>query len=203
MLAVQSPRIYLASASPRRRELLLQIGVDHTVLDVPAPPGDDEPQQLGETAANYVKRTAREKAERAAQWIVSQRLPHLPILAADTTVILQGDVLGKPANRDHAIDILSRLSGTSHHVHTAVVLTHDDQWYAEVAISEVRMRKLNADDIARYCDSDEPFGKAGAYGIQGLAGAFVEHLSGSYSGVMGLPVFETANLLRRVGIVVP
>jgi len=196
-------QLYLASASPRRRELLAQLGVAHTVLQVPAPPGEDEPQHAGETAADYVKRTAREKAERGAQWMHAQALPTLPILAADTTVILRGEVLGKPTDRAHAIDMLSRLSGTSHHVHTAVVLWHQAQLYEDVSISEVRMRPLSADDIARYCDSGEPFGKAGAYGIQGLAGTFISHLAGSYTGVMGLPVFETSNLLRRVGILLP
>jgi len=200
---LQASQIYLASASPRRRELLAQIGVAHTVLQVPAPPGEDEPQHPGEAAADYVKRTAREKAERGQQWMASQQLPVLPLLAADTTVILNGEVLGKPADRAHAIDMLSRLSGTSHYVHTAVVLWHDGQYHEDVSVSEVRMRVLSADDIARYCDSGEPFGKAGAYGIQGLAGAFIAHLSGSYTGVMGLPVFETANLLRRVGLCVP
>lgn len=199
----QAPQIYLASASPRRRELLAQIGLAHTVLQVPAPPGEDEPQHPGEAAADYVKRTAREKAERGYQWMASQQLPVLPLLAADTTVILNGEVLGKPIDRAHAIDMLSRLSGTSHHVHTAVVLWHDGQCHEDVSVSEVRMRVLSAEDIARYCDSGEPFGKAGAYGIQGLAGTFIAHLSGSYTGVMGLPVFETANLLRRVGISVP
>ena len=195
--------IYLASASPRRRELLTQIGLAHTVLQVPAPPGEDEPQHVGEAAADYVKRTAREKAERGQQWMASQHLPVLPILAADTTVILNGEVLGKPTDRAHATDMLSRLSGTSHHVHTAVVLWHDGRLYEDVSVSEVRMRTLTAADIGRYCDSGEPSGKAGAYGIQGLAGTFIAHLSGSYTGVMGLPVFETANLLRQVGIELP
>lgn len=203
MLAAQSPRLYLASASPRRRELLTQIGLAHTVLQVPAPPGEDEPQHKGETAADYVKRTAREKAERGWQWMLSQELATLPVLAADTTVILRGEVLGKPADRAHAIDMLRRLSGTSHHVHTAVVLAHDGRLYDDVSISEVCMRALSTEEIERYCDSGEPFGKAGAYGIQGLAGTFVEHLSGSYTGVMGLPLFETAGLLRRAGIFVP
>lgn len=197
------PQLYLASASPRRRELLTQIGLAHTVLQVPAPPGEDEPQHAGESAAEYVKRTAREKAERGQQWRVSQQLLELPLLAADTTVILDGDVLGKPADREHATAMLRRLSGTSHQVHTAVVVCHAGQYYEEVSVSEVHMRVLSTDDIARYCDSGEPFGKAGAYGIQGIAGTFISHLSGSYTGVMGLPVFETANLLRRVGIFVP
>lgn len=197
------PRLYLASASPRRRELLMQIGLAHTVLRVPAPPGDDEPQHPGEAPADYVRRTARDKAERGRLWLAQQPLPPLPLLAADTTVILQDRVLGKPADRGDAIRMLTRLSGATHQVHTAVALWHDGQLHEAVSISEVRMRELDAGDIARYCDSGEPYGKAGAYGIQGLAGSFIAHLSGSYTGVMGLPVFDTANLLRRVGIMVP
>lgn len=173
------------------------------VLQVPAPPGEDEPQHADEAAADYVQRTAREKAERGQLWMTSQQLAPLPLLAADTTVILQDEVLGKPIDRAHAIDMLSRLSGTTHHVHTAVALWHDGQLDQDVSVSQVRMRHLDANDITRYCDSGEPFGKAGAYGIQGLAGTFIAHLSGSYTGVMGLPVFETAQLLRRVGILLP
>lgn len=197
------PRLYLASASPRRRELLAQIGLAHTVLQVPAPPGEDEPQHPGEPAADYVRRTARDKAERGRLWMAQQQLAPLPLLAADTTVILDGAVLGKPADRDDAIGMLTRLSGATHQVHTAVALWHEGQLHEDVSISEVRMRPLSADDMARYCDSGEPYGKAGAYGIQGLAGSFVAYLSGSYTGVMGLPIFETANLLRRVGILLP
>ena len=201
--AAGAPRLYLASASPRRRELLAQIGLAHTVLKVPAPPGEDEPQHPGEAAADYVRRTARDKAERGRLWMAQQQLAALPLLAADTTVILQGAVLGKPAGRDDAIQMLSRLSGTTHQVHTAVAVWHQGQLHEAVSISEVRMRHLEADAIARYCDSGEPYGKAGAYGIQGLAGSFIAHLSGSYTGVMGLPLFETAELLRRVGILLP
>ncbi|CAP43447.1 Maf family protein [Bordetella petrii] len=198
-----TPRLYLASASPRRRELLDQIGLAHTVLRVPAPPGEDEPQHEGETAADYVRRTARDKAERGRLWMAAQQLPVLPVLAADTTVVLQGQVLGKPADRADAARMLARLSGSLHQVHTAVALWHAGQLQEAVSVSEVRMRELTEADIARYCDSGEPYGKAGAYGIQGLAGTFIAHLAGSYSGVMGLPLYETAGLLRRVGILLP
>ncbi|MBV7486985.1 nucleoside triphosphate pyrophosphatase [Bordetella sp. BOR01] len=202
-LLTRAPRLYLASASPRRRELLTQIGLAHTVLQVPAPPGEDEPQHAGETAAHYVRRTARDKAERGRLWMAAQQLAPLPVLAADTTVILQGAVLGKPADRTDAMHMLARLSGASHQVHTAVALWHQGRLYEDVSISEVRMCDLSADDIARYCDSGEPYGKAGAYGIQGLAGTFIAHLAGSYTGVMGLPLFETSKLLRRIGILLP
>ena len=198
-----SPRVYLASASPRRRELLTQIGLAHEVLLVPAPPGEDEPQHPGESAADYVRRTARDKALRGRDWMYSQALPVLPLLAADTTVILAGEVLGKPADRDDAIRILRALSGSTHEVHTAVAVWTGDRLLEAVSITEVRMRDLGGDEIARYCDSGEPYGKAGAYGIQGLAGTFVPHIAGSYTGVMGLPLFETANLLREAGIQVP
>ncbi|MBO9355362.1 septum formation inhibitor Maf [Bordetella petrii] len=201
--AANAPRLYLASASPRRRELLTQIGLAHAVLQVPAPPGEDEPQHAGEAAADYVRRTARDKAERGHRWMSSQQLPALPLLAADTTVVLRGQVLGKPADRADAARMLASLSGASHQVHTAVALWHEGRLYEDVSVSEVRLRELSADDIARYCDSGEPYGKAGAYGIQGLAGTFIAHLAGSYSGVMGLPLYETANLLRGVGILLP
>lgn len=198
-----APRIYLASASPRRRELLTQIGLTHQVLMVPSPPGEDEPQHLGETGADYVKRTARDKAERGEQWMLSQRLPVLPLLAADTCVMLDGHVLGKPADRADAIRILTALCGSTHEVHTAVALWHADQLFEAVSITRVQMAAVSAQEIERYCDSGEPFGKAGAYGIQGLAGTFISHIAGSYTGVMGLPLFETAALLRQAGIQIP
>lgn len=198
-----SPRLYLASASPRRRELLNQIGMAHQVLLVPAPPGEDEPQHPGESAADYVQRTARDKALRGRDWMRAHDMPILPLLAADTTVILAGEVLGKPADRDDAIRILQALSGKTHEVHTAVAVCSGDRLLEAVSITEVHMRALQEDEIGRYCDSGEPFGKAGAYGIQGLAGTFVSHIAGSYTGVMGLPLFETANLLREAGIQVP
>ncbi|AXA76621.1 Maf family protein [Achromobacter xylosoxidans] len=196
-------RLYLASASPRRRELLTQIGLPHAVLRVPAPPGEDEPQHPGESAADYVRRTARDKAERGRDWLRAQSLPIMPLLAADTTVILNGQVLGKPADRDDAIRILQALSGQTHQVHTAVALWSGERLLESVSITEVQMRPLQADEIARYCDSGEPYGKAGAYGIQGLAGTFIARIDGSYTGVMGLPLFETANLLRAAGIAIP
>lgn len=197
------PRLYLASASPRRRELLGQIGLAHRVLQVPAPPGEDEPRHPGEPAAIYVQRTAREKAVRGERYMKDQGLSPLPLLAADTTVILDGDVLGKPADRDDAMRMLGRLSGSRHEVHTAVALVADGRLYEDVSITLVQMRPIEPAEIARYCDSGEPYGKAGAYGIQGLAAAFIARIEGSYTGVMGLPLFETAALLRRVGLALP
>jgi len=195
-----APHLYLTSASPRRSDLLHQLRVNHHVLHVPAPPGEDEPQLPGEAPAGYVHRTAHEKAARAVAWVSSQHLPDLPILAADTCVMQDGQVLGKPADRDDAARILRALSGRSHAVHTVVVLAHAGRVQSATSITHVTLRALTDADIARYCDSGEPFGKAGAYAIQGLAGAFVAYIAGSYTGVMGLPLFETAALLREAGI---
>lgn len=190
--------IYLASASPRRHDILQQMGIPHVVLDVPSPPGKDEPQLPDEAPANYVRRTAREKALRAVEWIASQALPPRPILAADTTVILDGTILGKPVNADDARQMLARLSGTVHSVHTAVVLYHAGDLHELVSKTEVRMRPLSATEIDAYCATGEPMGKAGSYGIQGHAALFIEHIAGSYSGVMGLPIFETGQLLQQL-----
>lgn len=190
--------IYLASASPRRHDILQQMGVPHVVLDVPSPPGKDEPQLPDEAPANYVRRTAREKALRAVEWIASQALPPRPILAADTTVILDGTILGKPVNADDARQMLARLSGTVHSVHTAVVLYHAGDLHELVSKTEVRMRPLSATEIDAYCATGEPMGKAGSYGIQGHAALFIEYIAGSYSGVMGLPIFETGQLLQQL-----
>ncbi|MDS1142057.1 Maf family protein [Pusillimonas sp. SM2304] len=197
------PFIYLASASPRRHDILLQMGVRHEVLNVPAAPGEDEPRLPGEAPEIYVRRTAREKALRARQWLAQQAAaadaaiqPDVPILAADTTVILDGDILGKPADADEARGMLHRLSGRTHAVHTAIVLAHGNALLEDVSITEVQFNVLTGAEIDAYCASGEPMGKAGAYGIQGMAGLFVAHISGSYTGVMGLPVFETGRLLR-------
>lgn len=190
--------IYLASASPRRHDILQQMGVPHSVLDVPSPPGKDEPQLPGEAPANYVRRTAREKALRAVEWITSQALPPRPVLAADTTVILDDTILGKPANADDARQMLARLSGTVHSVHTSVVLYYAGALHELVSQTEVRMRPLSATEIDAYCATGEPMGKAGSYGIQGHAALFIEHIAGSYSGVMGLPIFETGLLLQQL-----
>lgn len=200
------PAIYLASASPRRHQILLQMEVRHDVLDVPTPPGEDEPRLADEAPHIYVRRTAREKAERAVAWMAAQQdggatgnpLPQRAILAADTTVILRNDILGKPANVAEARDMLKRLSGRLHSVHTAVVLADGDRLLEDVSVTEVRFKKLTDIEIDAYCNSGEPMGKAGAYGIQGKAALFIQYISGSYTGVMGLPVFETGRLLETL-----
>jgi len=200
----QSPaQLYLASASPRRRELLHQLRIAHQVLRAPAPPGEDEPQLPAESPTDYVYRTAHDKATRAVLWREQQDLAVLPILAADTCVVQDGQVLGKPADRDDACRILRALSGRSHAVHTVVVLAHQGRLQSATSITHVWLRALSEAEITRYCDSGEPDGKAGAYAIQGLAGAFVARINGSYSGVMGLPLFETTALLREAGILRP
>ena len=199
--------LYLASRSPRRRELLNQMRVTHEVLILRAGPARmvdvDETPLPGEPGAEYVRRVARQKAEKGEEIMLMRHLPLRPVLAADTTVLLDGQILGKPANRLEAIDMLKQLSGRAHEVHTALALMSGGRLIESVSISTVRFRPLSIDDIERYCDTGEPYDKAGAYGIQGLAGVFIEHLSGSHSGVMGLPMYETAQLLGRSGILIP
>ena len=194
------PQVYLASASPRRHEILKQIGVPHQVLRLPPTVGEDEPRLPGESPAVYVERTAREKALRALDYLSGPGAAHYaprPVLAADTTAIMGDEILGKPADARDARRMLGRLSGAEHEVRTAVVLADPARMLETVSITTVRFAVLSPDDIDAYCASGEPMDKAGAYGIQGLAGLFVEHIAGSYSGVMGLPVHETGLLLRR------
>ncbi len=196
-----SPLIYLASASPRRHEILLQMGIRHQVLDVPAPAGEDEPQLPNEAPDHYVRRTAKDKAVRAVHWLQhAAGKPDGPILAADTTVILNNEVLGKPADLQQAQAMLRRLSGHTHQVHTAIVLANQGQFLEDVSITDVQVKTLNQYEIDAYCATGEPMGKAGSYGIQGAAAFFIEHISGSYSGVMGLPIFETHRLLVAAGL---
>jgi nucleoside triphosphate pyrophosphatase len=200
--------IYLASRSPRRRELLIQVGVKFEPLlfregsrqDVDT----DEALLPGEQPGNYVRRVTRLKADAAWQRVVMRRgLQRKPVLAADTMVELAGEVLGKPADREDAERILRLLSGTQHRVLTAVAMQFEQRFEIVVSESLVTFTNLDEARIAAYVQSGEPFDKAGAYAIQGRAGAFVERLEGSYTGVMGLPLYETTNLLRLFGILVP
>jgi nucleoside triphosphate pyrophosphatase len=200
--------IYLASRSPRRRELLAQIGVKFEPLlfrEGPRQDADtDEAVRPGEQPDEYVRRVTRLKAEAAWQRIVLRRgLQRKPVLSADTTVALAGEVLGKPAGRPDAERILRLLSGTQHRVLTAVTVGFEDHYEMAVSESLVTFGVIDDARIAAYVQSGEPFDKAGAYGIQGRAGAFVERIEGSYTGVMGLPLYETANLLRLFHIAVP
>ena len=194
--------LYLASASPRRHELLLQINVAHEVVDIPAAAGEDEPRLKNESPLDYVQRTARDKADRAAKWLAIQK-PDIfnlsaAILTADTTVALGERILGKPRDEADAREILSMLSGKTHFVHTAVVCARGEQRWEALSTSEVSFAQLSLDDINAYIATKEPFGKAGAYGIQGDAARFIRALRGSYTGVMGLPLYETSQLLKNL-----
>jgi septum formation protein len=183
-----APILHLASASPRRREILAALGIPitHGGADI------DESRQEGEAVESMARRLAREKALAASS--------SLPILAADTLVVLGDEVFGKPASGEHAHDMLSALSGRDHRVLTGVAVRHGEELWAAMSDTTVRFRDIRPDEIEAYWQSGEPAGKAGAYAIQGLGGVFVEAVEGSYSGVVGLPVFETAALLQKVGI---
>jgi septum formation protein len=196
--------IYLASRSPRRRDLLKQLGVkfDPLLLRLSGPRGADvdESQHAGETAADYVERTAREKAAFGLQVLGMRSMLPRPVLAADTVVIVDGEVLGKPADRAEAAAFLARLSGRAHEVRTTVALAMEGPLLSDTSVSIVTFRALSDDEIKHYCATPEPYDKAGGYGIQGLAALFVERIEGSYTGVMGLPLFETGRLLMQTGI---
>lgn len=187
--------IYLASKSPRRAELLRQIGVEYVVQSADI----DESLRAGESAEDYVCRMACSKAQ-----VVAERLERAgeaaPVLAADTTIALDGDIIGKPADRAHCRCILQRLGGREHLVLSAVAVITGGRLERRLSRNRVHFRALCAGEIEAYCASEEPMDKAGAYAIQGKAAVFVERLQGSYSAVMGLPLCETAELLRNAGI---
>ena len=186
------PVIRLASISPRRRELLAQIGVPHVVTGAHI----DESVLAGEEPRDYVQRMARSKA-----LTVWEQDRSLPVLAADTTVVLDGVIFGKPRDRADCIRMLATLSGRTHQVLTAVALaTGDERVALRLSVSDVRFRTLTEGEAAAYWDTGEPRDKAGAYAIQGKAAVFIESMTGSYSAVMGLPLFETAELLRAANI---
>src|SRR5262245_57728133 len=201
MVSVPDRGIYLASRSPRRRELLAQIGVRFHLLLFRARPGEDsdidEEPLAGELPEVYVERVARAKAEAGWGRLMQRNLPQAPVLAADTTVALAGKIFGKPRNRDDAAKMLGELSGTEHEVLTAIALKHGDWRGSAVWRSALRVRKLKPEEIRLYVATGECDDKAGAYAIQGRAARFIAELRGSYSGVMGLPLFETAQLLER------
>lgn len=186
--------LYLASASPRRRELLEQIGVDFTVLPVDI----DETPLSGEAPADYVRRLAREKAL-AALARLDASAP-LCVLGADTTVTLDGRILGKPADRDEGLAMLALLSGRTHRVLTAVALADAGRCEVRLVDSAVTFRPMTPAEAERYWAGGEPCDKAGGYAIQGLGAVFVRRLEGSYSGVVGLPLCETAELLGAFGV---
>lgn len=195
------PAFYLASSSPRRRELLLQAGYAPKVLRIDPQRAVDETPVEGEPPLVYVKRLAHAKALAGVAELLACGLEPAPVLGADTTVALGAEIFGKPADADEAIAILSRLSGREHQVLTAVALAEGEHVDLRISVSRVRFARLDPAEIRAYAATGEPLDKAGAYGIQGRAACFVERLEGSYSGVMGLPLFETADLLAQVGIV--
>jgi len=195
--------IYLASRSPRRRELLGHIGVKFHLLLFRNRPGAapdvDENPQPGEEPRDYVMRLARAKAAIGWQRMLERNLPRAPVLAADTTVALEGRIFGKPADRRDAEQMLAALSGKRHEVLTAVALQYDDEVETALSVSEVQFRELTPEEIRDYAATGEPDDKAGAYAIQGKAALFVAEIRGSQSGIVGLPLYETAQLLQRMG----
>ena len=197
-------KIYLASKSPRRRELLRQIGAEFELLLLrdqgPRGPDVSEAVLPNEKAEDYVVRVTREKAEQAWKIMIARRLPLRPVLAADTTVVVDGRILGKPANEAEAMDMLRALSGRAHQVITSVALHRDGETFQETQTSEVTLSPLTEEMMRAYCATPEPYDKAGGYGIQGIAAVFVKNIAGSYTGIMGLPLYETAKLLNQAGI---
>jgi septum formation protein len=183
-----SPQLHLASTSPRRREILRSLGVEFEIANVET---DESPRQ-GESPEELVLRLAIAKAEAATGAEL--------VLGSDTVVVLDGRILGKPRDLDDAVDMLLALSGRSHSVLTGVALRTPEGTRTVLSVTDVRFREIGRDEAIRYWQSGEPADKAGGYGIQGLGGMFVEAINGSYSGVMGLPVFETVELLKSVGI---
>jgi septum formation protein len=194
--------IYLASQSPRRSQLLEQIGVAHKLL---LPGLDEDAESLeavhgAEAPARYVARVTGLKLDAAVLRLQRQALPDAPVLCADTTVCLGRDLLGKPTDKADAVRILQRLGGQSHRVLTAVAVQQGARRVAAVSESWVRFAPMSLAQIQAYVATGEPMGKAGAYGVQGRAAAHIEQIRGSYSGIMGLPLFETAALLRSLRV---
>lgn len=204
MITSQDRSIYLASRSPRRRELLAQIGVRFHLLlfrDLPnADPEVNEDTHPGETPHDYVVRVCVAKAEGGWKRMQQRTLPRSPVLSADTTVALDGRILTKPVDRAEAAAMLSALSGRRHEVLTAVALKYDERVELAVSRTEVEFRPLSEDEIRHYVATGEADDKAGGYAIQGRAGQFIVEIRGSYSGVMGLPLYETAQLIERMGM---
>jgi septum formation protein len=202
----QEPQFYLASRSPRRAELLRQIGVSFDTLLLREGYGRDrdvlEEALDAEPPGHYVERMARTKAQVAWTRMQNRKMTPRPVLGADTEVALGATIFGKPRDAKDAAAMLARLAGRTHEVLTAVAVRFEERTDVEVSVSRVTLRKLTAAEIERYVGTGEPMDKAGAYAIQGRAAAFITRLEGSYSGVMGLPLAETATLLARAGVAV-
>ncbi len=199
---ILSPMLYLASQSPRRRQLLDQLGVPHALL---LPEADEDAESLeavlpGELPADYVQRVTALKLDAAVRRLKRRGLPPGPILCADTTVALGRRILGKPADAAEARAMLEAQSGRSHRVLTAVALAVGRRRWAALSSSHVSLAEVPPAAIEAYIASGEPFGKAGAYAIQGAWAGWIRHIEGSHSGIMGLPLFETAELLRAAGV---
>ena len=195
------PRIYLASRSPRRRELLTQMGIRYEVLllrDSADRQDLDEAPLADESPHDHVLRIAADKAQLGWQRVLQRRLPQYPVLGADTSITLDGEIFGKPGTKDNTIRMLTQLSGRTHEVQTAVALVYREYVQHLISKSSVTFKSLTAEEIECYANSGEPLDKAGAYAIQGRGAIFVEQLVGSYSGVMGLPIFETSTLLNQL-----
>ncbi|MEN9995842.1 MAG: Maf-like protein YhdE [Pseudomonadota bacterium] len=192
--------VYLASQSPRRRQLLEQIGVRYELL-LPLPDEDAEALEVvlpGEAPLSYVKRVTQLKLEAAMLRLKARNLPKGPVLCADTTVALGREILGKPENAQDALRILKKLSGNTHRVLTAVAIGEGKRSVSSVSISTVTFASMTPAEMKAYVASGEPMGKAGAYGVQGLAASHISAIKGSYTGIMGLPLFETARLLNEI-----
>jgi len=192
--------VYLASQSPRRRQLLEQIGVRHELL-LATPEEDAESLELvlpNEAPLTYVKRVTQLKLEAAVQRMKQRGLPNAPVLCADTTVALGRSILGKPENAADALRILKMLSGQTHRVLTAVALASGRKRVSAVSVSQVTFASMTLAEMKNYIATGEPMGKAGAYGVQGAAAAYISQIKGSYTGIMGLPLYETAQLLKQL-----
>jgi septum formation protein len=188
--------LYLASQSPRRQELLEQLSINYTILAADV----DETVHSGETADHYVSRLARQKA--LASWHSEQRVLDIPVLGADTAILLDDSILGKPTDREDALRMLGAMSNRAHTVLTAICVCQDDKIVQMTSETLVYFRKINTIEAEAYWESGEPADKAGAYAIQGLGAVFVQRIEGSYSGVMGLPLFETVEALKQFNIFV-
>lgn len=206
-MIARHPHIYLASQSPRRRELLKQIGVHFEILllrnGLRREIGVDETPHDGEAPVDYVQRVCRDKALAGWETLGFREQPLHPVLAADTTVTLDGHIIGKPDDNEHAAEILRMLSGRQHQVLTAVAVAFGKRMEMRLSTTTITFDTLSEESIRRYLLTGEAHDKAGAYGIQGHAGAFVKHIDGSYTGVMGLPLYETVELLKLFGYPAP
>jgi septum formation protein len=200
---MDTPVVYLASKSPRREELLRQLGIDFASLRLREASARERDIMEGardaEPALHYVERIARTKAAVGWQRMLQRGLPRRPVLGADTEVVLDGTIFGKPKDAADAIRMLTLLSARTHQVLTAVAIGWEERIVAEISTSAVTMRRLGQEEIERYVATGEPFDKAGAYAVQGRAASFVSRIDGSYSGVMGLPLYETAQALAGIG----